>query len=164
MKKRLVTLAAAVSIALAGCGGSSGYDFDTLPQFSTTLSSVFDPAAGKIPSINDLLFLGSADGTLNIPLDGLSEGEQALAGMLNTLDGFGLTTPVTAAFSTNIAPDSLVLGQTVRVFAVTTAGGAVTGVTGELSNGDALVTLDSTGMNVVVVPLKPLKCELRAFS
>lgn len=158
MKKRLVTLAMAVSIALAGCGGgSSGYDFATLPQFSTTLSSVFDPAAGNIPRINDLLFLGSTDGTLNIPLDGLSEGEQALAGMLNTLDGFGLTVPVTAAFSTNIAPDSLVLGQTVRVFEVTATGGAVTGVASELGAGDALVTLDSTGMNVVVVPLKPLK-------
>lgn len=159
MKKSLITLAVALSITMAGCGGgSSNYDFTTVPQFSTTLSSIFDPSAGKVPRINDLLFVGSTDGTLNIPLASLSTGEQGLASMLNTLDGFGLTTPVSADFSTNIDPNSLILGQTVRVFEVTTgAGGAVTGVTAELASGDALVALDPTGMSVVVVPLKPLK-------
>ena len=60
--------------------------------------ATFDPAAGAIPFPNNLLFSGSTDGTLNIPVadpDNLADPRVAM----NGLDGFSTVAPLTANFS-----------------------------------------------------------------
>ncbi|MDW7710298.1 MAG: Ig-like domain-containing protein [Deferrisomatales bacterium] len=166
----LAALALALAALLLGCGS------DTLPglnrDFEEDPTSAGHPAArgfvanfdltgGIVPSANNLLFSGSQDGTLNIPIP---EGDPAAAlkATLNALDGFSTNVPVTTTFSEAVDPASLT-PSTVRVFEVALAGiaGAVTGITRELAFGVEFVaapsSVDLTGRTLAVVPLQPLK-------
>ncbi|MCB1637635.1 MAG: Ig-like domain-containing protein, partial [Thiothrix sp.] len=144
----------------------SNYDFgtsedaaQTAANESATLAPLFDPANGIIPQTNDLLFQGSTDGTLNIPTTGASGGTLALYNTLNTLDGFGLTTPITAGFSTGMDPDSVRIGKSVYLFEITKdAGtGAVTAVKSSLGSARIHAGTNATADTVVLMPLKPLR-------
>ena len=77
----------------------------------------FDPAAGRLPFPTNLLFDGSTDGTLNIPVfdpDNLADPRVAL----NALDGFSTVAPLTARFSSTLKAETIRAGDTVRVFEV----------------------------------------------
>ena len=142
----------------------------------------FDPGADDpvIPFPNNVLFNGSVDGTLEIPVPALdtttcpNAGEIAVKTALNDLDGFSTTAPISTTFSSAVDSNSLVIGDSVRVFEVTLTGtgGAVTGITRELANDeitasgssvdneiqDANCDTASPGANkLVILPLKPLK-------
>lgn len=112
-----------------------------------------------IPFPNDLLFAGSVDGTVNIPVADPSDYSDPQVA-LNALDGFSTIAPISTTFSSAIDEASLIGGDTVRVFEVTTTSGAVTGITRELSvNVDyalSISTVDSSGSTLVILPLKPL--------
>ena len=115
-----------------------------------------------IPFPNTVLFAGSEDGTLNIELaDDVAEGDFSNPQVaLNAIDGFSLTQPLVAGFDvpegTMIDPDSVVLGESVFVFEVsTTPELAVTGILSELVAGQVSV---GAGIDTVtVVPLVPLE-------
>ena len=165
-QRKWLVLALSCALGLSACSDDSDYDFaaseDAAQQAvdeSATLAAVFDPANSLIPQTNDLLFSGTTDGTLNIPVAGVDAGTASLLNAVNTLDGFSLTAPITADFTTGINAESLVLGKSVYVYEVSKdpATGAVTGVTGQLSAADMLVTTDATGGTLVLMPLKPLK-------
>ncbi|HAS51103.1 MAG TPA: hypothetical protein DCS21_04955, partial [Gammaproteobacteria bacterium] len=77
----------------------------------------FDPTAGVIPFPNNLLFSGSTDGTLNMPVadpDNLADPRVAM----NELDGFSTVAPLTAQFSSTLNASTVSAGSTVRVFEV----------------------------------------------
>ena len=114
-----------------------------------------------IPFPNDILFSGTADGTLNIPVDDPTDYSDPQVA-LNALDGFSTIAPITTTFSSAIDSATLVGGSTVRVFQVTTdfATKAVTGITAELAvdvdYALSVSTVDAESATLVISPLKPL--------
>ena len=130
----------------------------------------FDPTAGVIPFPNNLLFSGSTDGTLNMPVadpDNLADPRVAM----NELDGFSTVAPLTAQFSSTLNASTVSAGSTVRVFEVelvnpflaqgTPAPFAISAVHHELKAGvDYQVNLlpqDGTQATLNIHPLLPLK-------
>lgn len=129
----------------------------------------FDPAAGQLPFPTNLLFAGSTDGTLNLPIaDPNNPADPRIA--LNELDGFSTVAPLTAQFSSALNPHSLQAGGAVRVFAVTlvnpflhptaAAPFAIAEVQRELTAGDdytvGLSPVDPTQTTLTITPLRPL--------
>lgn len=157
----------------AGCSDSTNYDFQgsidqakqnyatEVAQDTTNTRAVFSPASGIIPSSADLLFSGSTDGTLNIPVsDSMSDAQKALVAQLNTLDGFSTVNPVTTTFSSSLDDASVQLGQTVHVFELTRdASGQVTGITKSLSSPAEMLVqmIDTNKTTMAIVPTSPLK-------
>lgn len=152
---------------LAACSSDSNYDFDASQDAldaqiiaASPPQALFnpDPAAPVLPFPNNLFFLGSLDGTLNIPLaedDDQTLGNPRVA--LNQVDGFSTTAPIVTAVSETLKPESLVLGDTVRVFEVTTqAVLAVTSIIEEL-NDPLTMAVQEVGGQLVLVPRVPLK-------
>ncbi len=173
-----IIAAATLSTAfLVGCSSSTDYDFEgskLAQQRSVPVSAEFDPSAGKFPLPNDLLFNGSQDGTINIPIaETDSQGFENPRVALNTMDGFSTTEPVVANFTQNsdglavtlLDASSVVLGKSVRIFEVTRgAQGQVTGIVEELGPTQvaaAVVPADPTvsanGSSVAIIPVQPLK-------
>ena len=123
-------------------------------------SALFDPSNGVIPFPNNLLFSGSTDGTLNIPVvddTDLSDPQVAL----NALDGFSTIAPMSSEFSTSIDAGT-VNGTSVRLYQVTLSGpgGAVVAVNNQLTFGvdyvASLSSVDPSQSTVAILPLAPL--------
>ncbi|HSM68809.1 MAG TPA: hypothetical protein VK830_03770, partial [Xanthomonadales bacterium] len=132
------------------------------------LTAAFDPSNGVLPFPNNLLFTGTGDLTLNIPVaDATDYSDPAVA--LNALDGFSTTERWVTTFVDqngdpgSIDPASVIPGHSVRVFEVTTQQFvAVTGIVRELVAGVDFVAAVANGNVLVIVPLKPLP-ELSTF-
>jgi len=126
------------------------------------LTAMFDPSNGVIPFPSSLLYSGTTDLTLNIPVaDPGNFGDPSVA--LNALDGFSTTEKWVANFAafpgqaTSIDPASVVPGQSVRVFQVTTQSFVVvTSIVRELTPGVDYVAVAATDSVVAILPLKPL--------
>ena len=123
--------------------------------------AVFDPAAGQVPFPTNLLFSGSTDGTLNIPVDDPTNLADPRVAM-NELDGFSTVAPLTANFSTTLKADTVKAGSTVRVFEVTlTQSFGVAEVKRELRAGTDysanLLPQDANQTTLNIHPLLPLK-------
>lgn len=119
----------------------------------------FNPAEAIIPFPSNLLFNGSADGTLNIPVDDTTDFSDPQVA-LNALDGFSTVAPISTTFSSSINATSLT-ADTVHLFEINiTQQGAVTGVVRPLVYGQeylaTLSSVDDSGTTLVIVPLKPL--------
>ncbi|HIP80933.1 MAG TPA: lipase [Leucothrix mucor] len=158
--KQIFTLSTSLStlLLLSACGGGgTDYKFPD-PTFTTEPSptAVFSPADGG-PTTNNLLFAGSTDGTLNIPNDAANPNPIITA--LNTLDGFSTTNPIATTFGTPLDAASLVVGDSIHVFEVTTtAAGVVTGVVAELApNEITAVATGTENKTLALLPLRPLK-------
>ncbi len=162
------------ALALGACSDPTDYNFDQsvidgftdvnaaiasaeLASANLPSEAVFDPANGLLPFPNALLFGGSEDGTLNIPVAedvAGNFGDPSVA--LNTLDGFSTTQPMNASFGKALDPASVLLGENVLVYEVTTdANGLVTGVVSELGAGQ--VAAVAVGSSIAILPLAPLK-------
>ncbi len=122
--------------------------------------ALFDPSASVIPFPNNVLFSGTTDGTLNIPVADpadLSDPQVAL----NALDGFSTIAPMRTTFNQPIDPATV--AASVRVFTATLdpATLVVLAITGELTYGmdffAAVASTDPTGKTLSVVPLRPLQ-------
>ena len=162
MQVRLITTAAIVAslVATFALRDAQAYDYTAPVAFHTVAN--FDPANGVVPFPNNLLFSGTTDLTLNIPVDpAAADAGPKLA--MNALDGFSTSAPWSVTFSQPIVPTSLVGGQTVRMFEVTLSGpgGGVTGIKRELTSPQefavASAPSDVTGRTLAIVPTKPLK-------
>jgi len=139
---------------------------------SGVLEAAFDPSAGVVPFPNNLLFATTPplDLTLNIPVtDPADPGDPRVA--LNSLDGFSTTEKWTTNFlgtpygisggrlPASIDPASVVPGQSVRVFEVTTLSYpylVVTGVVRELTP-QLEFTAAAAGGVLAIIPINPLK-------
>jgi len=124
------------------------------------LTANFDPSTGVIPFPSNLLFLGTDDFTLNPPVANPNDySDPAVA--LSAIDGFSTSERWVATFSSfpnQLDPSSVVAGQSVRMFEVSTVFGTiviVSGVVRELTPGVDYVTAVS-GNNLAILPLKPL--------
>jgi pimeloyl-ACP methyl ester carboxylesterase len=140
---------------IAGCESEPGSSLQN--NIDTGNASTFDPSNSVIPFPNDLLFQGTLDGTLNIPVDNANDLSDPMVA-LNALDGFSTNAPISAGFAGSVSAASIT-ASSVRVFEVTTTSGAVTGHVAELQAGvDFFATVSSINSgDLVIVPLKPLK-------
>ncbi len=182
-----LTIIAASLAVLGGCSSSTDYDFEAsklTQQRQVPVAAAYDPLAGNVPLPNDLLFGGSADQTLNVPVDdAMNFADPAVA--LSTLDGFSTTEPTIANFAqtadsepvTLVDASSVVLGETVHFFEVNSVpltmdvqgvdvitGVAVTGAVAALDATQVLATVipsdptqSANGSSLAIVPLQPLK-------
>ncbi len=173
--KNIIALGASSLVLLAGCSSSTDYDFEGSKlnqQKQVAVAAVFDPLQSKIPLPNNLLFNGTQDLTLNIPVadpDNLADPAVAM----NMLDGFSTTEATVVNFAQNADGTSLTLldassvelQNNVRFFEVTrTLEGAITGVIAELDATQVRAsvipadpTVSANGTSIAIVPVQPLK-------
>jgi pimeloyl-ACP methyl ester carboxylesterase len=159
------------SLLLAACSSSSNSPRavpappatnDDGSLITGVITARFDPATSTIPTPNNLLFSGTRDLTLNIPVANPNNfGDPQVA--LNAQDGWSTVAPST--FSLSVAPraNSLVAGSSIRVFEVelVSFASAVRRVVRELSPNTEFVVAqppsDTTGRTVAIVWTSPLK-------
>jgi len=164
MKKQYLYLLAPLFIGLHACSSDSDYDFDAEDEArAPALAAAAAPEATFvikedekiIPFPNSVLFGGSEDGTLNAPAEDpedLSDPTVAL----NMMDGFSTISPIVTPISNALDADSLVMGDTIRVFLLDTDdAGSVTGLGTEIAPASMLAT--QSGGNLVLLPLTPLQ-------
>ena len=143
-------------LMLTACDGISDETGGEVITAAPTGSAIatFNPSASQIPTTN-ILLLGD-DGKLNLPLSG-DPAVDTLLGVLNELDGFSTTSPITYSFAAAIDPSTLVAGSTVHLIEVTSAGPAATGVVSVVNPAAYAVTVtDSTASTIAIIPLAPL--------
>ena len=181
MKKLVLSLAVTSALGLAGCGGDETISRvqENLDDNGTTVLPasrvVFDPSNGVLSIPNDLLFSGTTDGTLNIPVaDPTDFADPSVA--ISALDGWSTVNPFTIAIDfqagVSLNADS-VTPSAVRVFETVMGGpvqnpgfedcaavpqGAACTVVGELQYGVDFIS-QASGNAVAIVPLKPLKAK-----
>lgn len=178
MKIRNYLIVAFLAFLLTACGGSStdrggapsdGTDNGGGSPVTAVITAVFDPANANLPFPINLLFIGTTDITLNVPVDDPTNfGDPKVA--LSSLDGFSTVAPWAVNFvgkdgtATTIDPDSVVPGGSVRVFEVTTVPGTIApnGLVGELVPGRDFVAVAASAQTIAIVPLAPLK-ELTTY-
>ncbi|GAA0203149.1 lipase [Kangiella japonica] len=171
MKKSFYGVALISSLVLTAC--SDGPAEPKIPgsgDGSTKfIAPVYAPGDGEIPVPNDLLFSGSADLTLNIPSadpTDMSDPQNAISG----LDGWSTHAPFNIEFRGAIDASTILPGQTVRVFKVSTARGEVapgipgptgpvTGVEAELAAGSEFVAVPNGSAAIGIVPLVPFDAQ-----
>ncbi len=160
----LLLAVSSVSFADPHPGDSGGARNKDGSIVTGVLTARFDPTAGLegVPIPNNLFYLGTTDLTLNAPTTGLDGTAAALVSQINSLDGFSTVEKWTTTFVDDngapgaIDPASVVPGQSVRVFQVTTQSFvAVTGIIRELTPG-VDYTAVASGNVVAIIPLRPL--------
>lgn len=166
-------------ITLSACSDSSNYDFDAsiaATEAQTSASNppeaLFNPnpADSRLPFPNSLFFSGTTDGLLNIPI--APDDDQTLANplvALNQLDGFSTVSPIVTPVSEALNAETLVIGDTVRVFEVSTeAGIRVTSidVESEIRDPAQMLVAEVNGQLTLIptVPLKPATSYLVALT
>lgn len=178
MKKLALSLAIVSALSLTGCGSETIDDVkkdveeNGTPIYPTS-RVIFDPANGVMSVPNDLLYSGSVDGTLNIPVSDpadISNPSVAISG----LDGWSTTNPFTISFDfpAGVSLDATSAGMPggVRVFETIMGGdssdeqckvvtrGLACKVVGELTFGSDFAS-QAKGNDIAVVPMKPLKAK-----
>ncbi|WP_077285006.1 VolA/Pla-1 family phospholipase [Cognaticolwellia aestuarii] len=180
MNKLVLSLAIASSLGLSACGDETIKDVENeVVENGTAVTASarvkFDPAAGaaglSIP--NDLIFSGTVDGTLEIPVEDATDGSDPFVA-ISALDGWSISQPFPLAIEfpagTSLDASSASEPGSVRVFETIMGGNAADAdcatvtrglackVVGELVFGEHFVTQKS-GDNVMFVPIQPLKAE-----
>ncbi|MCA1798730.1 MAG: Ig-like domain-containing protein [Xanthomonadaceae bacterium] len=116
----------------------------------------FDPSAGVVPTPNNLLYSGSVDGTLNIPVANPADFTNPQVA-INALDGWSTNAPIVTTFSNAVDPTTVIAGNSVKMFEVTLSGvgGAVTSIVRQLAANE-FVTVMATPTTLVILPIRPL--------
>jgi hypothetical protein len=185
MQARLTLALALSSLFLAACSSSSNSPraVETPPSQNNNgspvngvLTACFDPgsslAVGQpcrsaVPLPNNLLLSGTTDLTLNPPVANPNNFADPLVA-ISALDGWSTVAPGNFTFNAAPAANSVVAGQSIRVFEVTLnqPGGVVTSVVRELAGNTEFVAVpqpsDPSGRTVAIVPTAPLK-ELTSY-
>ncbi len=148
------------ALFLAACSSSSSIQTQIPPP--PAIVANFAPAESVIPFPNNLLFSGTTDLTINIPVEDPADyGDPQVA--INALDGFSTVAPWSTTFSSAPKVESIVPGQSIHVYEVTLSGpaGGVTGISEELSSPEdyvvAMAPSDADGKTLAIVPTSPLK-------
>lgn len=151
--------------SLTSCGGdkekitldSAQPSAEQLAQ--TKGSPIFDPLTNSLPFPNDLLFAGSTDGTLNIPVKDATDLADP-KNSLNELDGFAVSGVMSISLSK--AMNSTSLMNAIKVFKVLTdtTTKAVTAIDSPLTYGvDFLPSLTADRKTLIIAPIKPLQAK-----
>jgi Pla-1/cef family extracellular lipase len=175
MKKLVLSLAIISALGLSGCGSETIEDVkvDVAENSTPVVASarvVFDPSNGVLSVPNDLLFTGTEDGTLNLPVDDATDFSDPTVAM-SALDGWSTTNPfvldINFPAGTSLDGSSVFSPASVQIFEALMGGdpgceavprGAACTVVSELTFGVDFVT-KASGNSVAVVPLKPLKAK-----
>lgn len=159
----------AITFGLLGCESDPGetlQDNLATPAVANSPAAIFSPSDGLIPFPSDLLFTGTTDGSLNIPVDVANPADAPKIAM-NALDGFSTVAPIATTFGSAINAATIV--GNVRMFEVTTdnffnnpGGPPTTAVLAvpapvELTFGVDFVATVSAQTTLVISPLKALK-------
>ena len=173
MNKLILRFAIISALGLSGCGSETIEDVkkDVAENGTPIVASarvVFDPAGGVLSVPNDLLFTGTQDGTLNLPVADATDFSDPTVAM-SALDGWSTTNPfvlgITFPEGTSLDGSSVFNPASVKIFETLMGGdpgceavprGAACTVVGELTFGVDFIT-QASGDSVAVVPLKPLK-------
>lgn len=178
MKKTQFLLSAitgvGITIGMLGCSGDGvnpPLEQQTV-DVPVRMAATYAPSTGSIPVPNDLLFGGSTDLTLNIPVaDATDFSNPSVA--ISSLDGWSATAPFSMSFSSldpsvSVNPASVVGGSTVRVFKVNVLRpevspgipaptGPVTSVERELTANLEYVVQAAGPTSVAIVPTVPFE-------
>lgn len=176
MNKLAISIAVTAALGLAGCGDSlDDIKKDVVDSGTVVIPSsrvVFDPTAGQVSVPNDLLFLGSTDGTLT--LDGGAAPDYTNPQVaLGALDGWSTQNPFSIALNfpagVSLNMDSARAPGSVRLFKALMGDpaspdadcrpvprGLACKIVAELEYGVDFVSAGS-GNSVAVIPLKPLE-------
>ncbi len=142
----------------------------------TPTSNLYDPGNAIVPSAIDILFKDSLDGTINVSFspNEATDPKAAAKRVLNDMDGFSTSVPLTTGFSSGLDPayanPANIPAGAVRIFEVGLSGfaKAVVSVKSELTYGvDFIATLSSIDplqTTLVIVPLKPLKPDTSYYT
>ncbi|MDH5277173.1 MAG: hypothetical protein OEW88_12185, partial [Gammaproteobacteria bacterium] len=166
--------AALAGIALGGCHASSDGPESPPPPTDVAVAN-FSDVTGKVPYPFDFFFLGSTDGTLNMPATLLAL--HPFGSSVNALDGWSTNAAIDTSFSLPIDPASI-NGNSVKIIKLwvdpTTKApatnpnylpvGATSPVAGVLSYGtdftaDVSPDVDSAGKFLRIIPKKPLEAS-----
>jgi Pla-1/cef family extracellular lipase len=194
MKNLIVSLAVISALGLSGCGSETIEDVkndvdNNITPLIASARVVFDPSNGGLSVPNDLLFLDTPDGTLNIPvgrdLDGnIISGEKNEEGneiespnyadpstALGAVDGWSTTNPfsleITFPAGTSLDSNSATNPASVQIFETLMGGDPSCE---QVPRGAACSVVreltfgidfvtKASGNSVAVVPLKPLKAK-----
>mgnify|MGYP003629517642 CR=1 FL=1 len=180
MKKLVLSLAIASTLGLSACEDETIQDIekevvDNGTVVTATARVKFDPAAGaaglSIP--NDLIFSGTTDGTLEIPVADPTDGSDPFVA-ISALDGWSISQPFSLGIEfpagTSLDASSVFDPASVRIFQAVMGGDATDSDCTAVTRGLACKIVDElvytqdfvtqkSGNNVVVVPMKPLKAE-----
>ncbi len=180
IKYRNWLVAPAVLLTLAACSDTEEVDFEAsiaaeaeATQLASPPQALFNPADATIPFPNNLFFVRNPadprpeDGLLRIPI--AADADQTLANpqvALNQLDGFSTVAPIVTAISEALNPETLILGDTVRIFEVSSPtepaalGGflrsAVNGVLSEITDQQQMI-VTATEDQLILLPRVPLQ-------
>ncbi|WNC69856.1 hypothetical protein RI845_06870 [Thalassotalea nanhaiensis] len=183
MKKLLIGLAIASALGLSGCDDETISDIEkenneataTGPDSGfTKISRVrFDPSSGDVAPPNDLLFIGTNDGTLDLPLNGGDPADFTDPFVAaNALDGWSTNQPFVLNFEfadgVSIEPASLFDIGAVAIYEVVLGASivdadcaAVPALVGCKPVKELVLTEDYfvqvMGGSLAIIPLKPLK-------
>jgi len=173
MKKLALSLAIISALTLSACDSETIEDVqkevaDNGTAITAQARIIFDPANGVLSVPNDLLFSGSTDGTLNLPVEDATDFSDPTVAM-SALDGWSTTNPFVIAvdFPTGTSLDaaSVFNADSIKVYETLMGGdpgcevvprGAACTVVGELIFGVDFIA-QAKGNSIAVVPLKPLK-------
>lgn len=178
MNKLVLSLAIASTLGLTACDDESVKDVKN--EIAENGSSVvipgrvvFDPAMGidglSVP--NDLIFQGTQDGTLEIPVEDPTNGSDPFVAA-SALDGWATAQPFVLGIDfpegSSLDPSSVLNSSSVRVFEAIMGGDATDAdctpvprglackIVKELVFSEDFIT-QASGNDVAFVPLKPLK-------
>jgi len=145
---------------LAGQATATPYQIPANNDGSTVtgiITANFDPSNGVVPFPTNLLFQGTTDLTVNIPVADPNDYSNPQVA-LNALDGFSTVAPWTTTFSAPLDPATVIPGRSVRFYEVSLSGpgGGVTGIVRKLKAGVDYTAVVSGSTTLAVVPLKPL--------
>lgn len=176
MKKLMICLPLAIAIGLSGCGNDTTDVIEQSEKTVTPISRViFDPSAGRLSVPNDLLFLGTTDGTLEMPDEVAARAASGTPDYsvpsiaLGALDGWSTQNPFVLGidYPAGYSLDAGSAGApgAIRLFEVKMGGdpgcesvprGVACAPVAELTFGVDFVT-SASGNSVAVAQLKPLK-------
>ena len=148
---------------LTGCGGDKQKITLDVVQPSaeqrseTKGSPIFDPLTNSLPFPNDLLFAGSVDGTLNIPVEDVTDMADP-KNSLNELDGFAVSGSMSVSLSKAMKSTSLI--NAIKIFKVLTdtTTKTVTAIDSQLTYGvDFLPSLTADRKTLIISPIRPLQ-------
>ncbi|MGB1261723.1 MAG: VolA/Pla-1 family phospholipase [Cognaticolwellia sp.] len=180
MKKLVLSVAIASTLGLTACDDETVKDvkqaaIDNGTIVTPTARVKFDPSAGAagLSLPNDLVFQGSVDGTLEVPVADPTDGSDPFVA-ISALDGWSISQPFPISIDfpagTSLDADSASESASVRIFETVMGGDATDSdcasverglackVVRELVFGQEFVT-QKAGNNVMVVPTQPLKGE-----
>ncbi|PKH89302.1 VolA/Pla-1 family phospholipase [Colwellia sp. Bg11-28] len=175
MKKLALSLAIISALGLSACDSETIEDVQKeVADNGTAVTSlarvVFDPGAAtpRLSIPNDLLFSGTQDGTLNLPVADATDFSDPTVAM-SALDGWSTTNPFVLAvdFPAGSSLDAVSVfdGNSVKIYETLMGGdagceavprGAACTVVGELVFGVDFVA-QAKGNSIAIVPMKPLK-------